>query len=157
MPAPGDRLSLPPRIKVLEALGSIADGRVRKVGENIARVTSSTGDRKYLVYVDPEKRVAYSDDNGTKYRGYIGYPIIAMLMIEGALPYDERIAKALAGIPWKKLNERFKRYAIVERIVKREALRRGVKPREIDSFIRKVMDKLSTLNLRYSEPPPPPL
>ena len=157
MPAPGDRLSLPPRIKVLEALGSIADGRVRKIGENIARVTSSTGDRKYLVYVDPEKRVAYSDDNGTKYRGYIGYPIIAMLMIEGALPYDERIAKALAGIPWKKLNERFKRYAIVERIVKREALQRGVKPKEIDSFIRKVMDRLSALNLRYSEPPPPPL
>jgi len=156
VPSPGDLLARPPRIKVLEALGSIADGRIREVEPNMAVVTSSTGERQYLVYVDPEKRVAYSDDNGTKYRGYVGYPIIALLMLKGYLPFDKRIADALAGIPWKRLNERFKRYAIVEKIVKREAAKRGVKPSEIDSYVKAVMNRLSELRLRYVEPPRSP-
>lgn len=156
MPSPGEALARPPRIKVLEALGSIADGRIREVKPNVAVVSSSTGERQYLVYVDLERGIAYSDDNGTRYRGYVGYPIIALLMLKGHLPYDKRIAEALAGIPWKRLNERFKRYVVVERIVKREAARRGVNPSEIDSYVRKVMSRLSELRLRYGEPPRSP-
>ena len=78
-------LKLPPRIKVLEALGAIADGRVRP-GEREAEVRSSEGDKVYKVCVDLERRRAYSTDNGPKFRGYVGYPIIAVLMLKGVLP-----------------------------------------------------------------------
>ncbi|MEM2823047.1 MAG: hypothetical protein QXF69_03035 [Thermofilaceae archaeon] len=149
----GKVLDMPPRIKVLEALGSIADGRVGLVSGKEAVVGSSMGDREYRVYVDPERGEAYSNDNGTKFRGYIGYPIIAVLMLRGVLPYDERIAKAFAGLPWKELNERYKRYAVVEEIVKREASKKGVRREEVDHFIESVLRELAKLRLRYVEPP----
>jgi hypothetical protein len=150
---PGIELSLPPRIKVLEALGSIADGRVKLVGDKEAVVISSMGDRQYTVYVDAEKREAFSDDNGTKFRGYVGYPIIAVLMLKGVLPYDERFAKALAGLPWKELNERFKKYAVVENLVKEEARKKGVDRKELDAFVSSVLNRLAELQLRYVERP----
>ncbi|ABM80844.1 hypothetical protein [Hyperthermus butylicus] len=143
-------LRLPPRIKVLEALGAIADGRVEKTGDHVYRVVSSEGDRVYRVYVDPGQGLAYSDDNGTKLRGYVGYPIIAVLMLEGVLPYDERLAKALQGIPWRRLNEKYKRYALVEAEVKRVAAGKGVAPAELDAFVEKVMAELHRLKLRLT-------
>jgi len=45
-------LRLPPRIKVLEALGAVVDGRVRPVGEGRCEVVSSEGDRVYDVVVE---------------------------------------------------------------------------------------------------------
>jgi hypothetical protein len=65
-------LRLPPRIKVLEALSALADGRVKVTGEHTAQVTSSDGSRIYHVYVDPSRRLAFSNDNGTMLRGYVG-------------------------------------------------------------------------------------
>ena len=149
-------LRAPPRIKVLEALGAIADGRIELISEDkkFARVRSSLGDRVYTVYVDPVKGEAYSDDNGTRYRGYIGYPIISLLMLQGALPFDQKIAEALKGIPWKELNEKYKRYAIVEKIVLSEAERRGVKPDKVQEFVDKVYRELKRLKLRKLEKPP---
>ncbi|AEM39473.1 hypothetical protein Pyrfu_1616 [Pyrolobus fumarii 1A] len=149
-------LRLPPRIKVLEALGAIADGRVECVNDKcvFARVASSEGDRVYRVYVDVEKGVAYSDDNGTRLRGYVGYPLIAVLMLQGVLPFDERLSEALKGVPWRRLNEKYKRYAIVEDVVKRIASERGVKPEEIERFLHRVMEKLRSLRLKRLESPP---
>jgi len=145
-------LRLPPRIKVLEAAGAVADGRVEP-GDGCARVRSSMGDRVYTVCVDVARGLAYSDDNGTVYRGYVGYPIIALLMVKGVLPFDERVAEALKGIPWRRLNERYRRYAVVERVVKGIAASRGVKPQEIDEFVEKVMKALSRLRLRRAQAP----
>jgi len=140
-------LSRPPRIKVLEALGCIADGRIKVINENYVKVTSSLGDKTYNVYVDLNRGVAYSDDNGTKYRNYIGYPIIALLMIKGVLPYNKRISEALKGIPWKILNEKYKKYALVEREVLKIARSKGVSSSELMSFVKKVMNKISELKL----------
>lgn len=140
-------LSRPPRIKVLEALGCIADGRIKVINENYVKVTSSLGDKTYNVYVDLNRGVAYSDDNGTKYRNYIGYPIIALLMIKGVLPYDKRISEALKGIPWKILNEKYKKYALVEREVLKIARSKGISSSELMSFVKKVMNKISELKL----------
>ena len=142
-------LRLPPRIKVLEALGSIADGRIN-VLDNEAEVISSTGERKYRVIVYDDGRV-YSTDNGTIYRGYIGYPIIALLMIKGKLPYDERIAKALSGIPWKRLNETYRKYVIVEQIVLKKAEEKGVPRQVIMDFVNIVMKKLQSMKLVFDE------
>jgi len=142
-------LRLPPRIKVLEALGSIADGRIN-VQDNEAEVTSSTGERTYKVIVRDDGRV-YSTDNGTIYRGYIGYPIIALLMIKGKLPYDERIANALSGIPWKRLNETYRKYVIVEQIVLKKAEEKGVPRQVIIDFVNIVMKKLQSMKLVFDE------
>ena len=142
-------LRLPPRIKVLEALGSIADGRIN-VQDNEAEVTSSTGERTYKVIVRDDGRV-YSTDNGTIYRGYVGYPIIALLMIKGKLPYDERIANALSGIPWKRLNETYRKYVIVEQIVLKKAEEKGVPRQVIMDFVNIVMKKLQSMKLVFDE------
>ncbi len=146
-------LSKPPRIKILEALGAVSDGRIHVIDEHRARVVSSEGDKEYDVYVDWEQGIAYSNDNGTKFRGYVGYPIIAMLMLQRRLPFDKRLADSLKGIPWKKLNEKYKKYWIVEKIVKNIASKKGVKPEEIDAFINMVMNKLAKRKLRLVEPP----
>ncbi len=145
-------LARPPRIKVLEALGAIADGRVKMLDNHHAEVVSSEGDRVYRVCVDPERGIAYSDDNGTKLRGYVGYPIIAVLMLQGKLPYNERIAQALKGVPWRRLNQYYKKYALVEAEVKKQAWSKGVSPREIDQFIARVLYELSKLKLRLAHP-----
>ena len=147
------KLRLPPRIKILEALSAIGDGRIYVLDEKRARVVSSDGSREYNVYTDLERRLAYSDDNGTRFRNYIGYPIIAFLMLKGVLPFDKRLAEALRGIPWRELNEKFKSYAIVENIVKKIAKERGVEPHELDAFIAKVMDKLRKIELIYLSNP----
>jgi hypothetical protein len=143
------KLKIPPRIKVLEALGSIADRRVIVLDEKRAKVISSEKDREYFVYLDLEKNVAFSNDNGTKLKGYIGYPIIAFLMIKRVLPFDEKIANALSQIPWKKLNEKYKNYSIVEKIVKDIAKKRGIEINLLEKFIEEVMRKISKLSLFY--------
>ena len=143
-------LRKPPRIKVLEAIGSLGDGRVRVISEECAEVTSSRGDKTYKVVVLPDNRV-YSSDNGTRLRGYIGYPIIAFLMEKGVIPIDREVMKAMTGVPWKDLNEKYKRYAIVEDIVLRRAERMGVAREIIYDYINIVMKKLSLMKLVFDE------
>ncbi len=143
-------LRKPPRIKVLEAIGSLGDGRVRMISEECAEVTSSRRDKTYKVVVLPDNRV-YSSDNGTRLRGYIGYPIIAFLMKKGVIPIDREVMKAMTGVPWKDLNEKYKRYAIVEDIVLRRAERMGVAREIIYDYINIVMKKLSLMKLVYDE------
>lgn len=145
-------LRTPPRIKVLEALSSIADGRIERVSEKRWRVISSDGSRIYDVCVNLEKNVAYSDDNGTVYRGYIGYPIVAALMLLGIVPYNGRVAEAVKGIPWRKLNEEYKNYKAVEEVVKKIAEDRGVSAETIDAVVEEAMKVLERLKLRYVSP-----
>ncbi len=143
------KLKIPPRIKVLEALGSIADRRIIALDEKRAKVISSEKNREYFVYLDLEKNIAFSNDNGTILKGYIGYPIIAFLMIKKVLPFDEKIADALSQIPWKKLNEKYKNYSIVEKIVKDIAKKRGIEINLLEKFVEEVMKKISNLSLFY--------
>ena len=151
------RLREPPRIKVLEAAGAIADGRVH-LAKGLtpdrldATVISSEGDRRYRVVVVKEGggfRV-YSDDNGTRLRGYVGYPIISVLMLAGALPRDEQVEVALKGIDWRRLNETYKKYSVVEEIVLKKASEQV--PRErVEAFREKVMNELRKVPFTYDE------
>ena len=134
----GSAWKLPPRIKVYEALGSIADGRVRQVSESDYSVVSSDGTRQYHVVVRPDNLHIESDDNGSKYRGYLGYPAIAVLMLRGVLPYDPKVAEELRGIPWRQLNERFGRYDLTEKWV----LEHVGNPNSVKTFVDKVMEVL---------------
>lgn len=136
-------LKEPPRIKVLEALGAIADGRVKVINEEECEVISSEGDRRYRVIVKGNK--FYSDDNGTKFRGYVGYPIISCLMVKGVLPFDKALSDALKGIPWRKLNETLKNYSKVEGVIYEIVGKRGFNREDFERFINGVLRKLGEL------------
>jgi len=147
-------LSKPPRIKILEAAGAIGDNRVKVISENKALVKSSTGEREYkVVLVESGEGTyrAYSSDNGTLYRGYVGYPILSFMMIKGILPVDNEVVKAFIGVPWKELNEKYQRYAIVENIVLARAERLGVSRKVIDEYISVVLKKLSVIRVYFDE------
>ncbi|ADY02022.1 MAG: hypothetical protein ACP5GZ_04880 [Vulcanisaeta sp.] len=138
-------LKTPPRIKVLEALGALADGRVEEVNEKEALVRSSDGTRTYKVYVDISRREVDSTDNGTIYRGYVGYPIISFLMTKRLLPINEKLMQSLRGIPWKKLNEEYKNYAKVMEVIIKD---RELNETEVNKYIDQVLSVLRRMNLK---------
>lgn len=137
-------LRLPPKIKVLEALGAVADGRVKVLGGGRCEVVSSEGDKTYTVLIEGE--YAYSNDNGTIYRGYIGYPILACLMAGGKLPADKELAERLRGIPWKRLNEKFKKYEDVLQYIYAE---RGIDRERAEGYISMVLKEVGKLRLKF--------
>ena len=142
-------IKMPPKIKVLEALGAIGDKRI-KVEDNKAIVKSSTGEREYKVYYYPEKNAAWSTDNGTRFRKYVGYPIISFLMLKGKISFNEKYAKSLAGIPWKKINDEFKRdYEKTMEYAYKVVEKRGVNVKKLKEFIDKVMKELKELKLKF--------
>jgi hypothetical protein len=140
-------LRLPPRIKVLETLGAVVDSRVRLVGEGRCEVVSSEGDRVYNVVV--EGGFVYSNDNGTLYRGYVGYPILACLMAEGKLPIDAELGEKLRGVPWRRLNEQYKRYEEVLRHIYAE---RDIERERTEAYIDAVLRRLAAMRLRLKKP-----
>lgn len=93
---------LPPMEKIYEAYSAIADGRVTLEAEH-AVILSSNKAKEYMVSWN--ETVYAANDNGTYWRGYAGYPIIAVLMLQGKLPWDESISELFAGINWTQLNK----------------------------------------------------
>ncbi len=98
---------LPPRIKVFEALGAVADGRVT-LSDTGAIVLSSDGSKTYTVKYHEGRNMISANDNGSRWQGYMGYPAIALLMKLGKLSYDGTVAESLKAIPWKKINTEYK-------------------------------------------------
>lgn len=97
---------LPPLQKVFEAWSALADGRVT-MGESSARITSSNGEKRYEVKWEGD--IYKSNDSASYWQGYAGYPVIAVLMEQGRLPYDRDFAQRFSGIDWNKLNKQHKR------------------------------------------------
>ncbi|MGO9117522.1 MAG: hypothetical protein ACLQPD_07915 [Desulfomonilaceae bacterium] len=99
---------LPPKAKIYEALTAVADGRVKLKDGQTAEVLSSDGTKTYIVEWSADLAQIKSNDNASYWRGYIGYPIIAVLMVLGRLDYDETVAQALSGIAWKQTNRKLR-------------------------------------------------
>ncbi len=97
---------MPPLIKVYEALGAVADSRVRILGERHAAVVSSEGDKTYAVEI--AEREVSANDNASYWQGYLGYPGIAVMITRGLIHADRDAINALGGIPWKELNRRLR-------------------------------------------------
>ncbi len=97
----------PPIIKIYEALGAAADGRI-EISGNTAKVYSSSGNKFYDVSYDPFTQSIMANDNGSYWKGYLGYPAIAFLMKIEVLSFDEEIASLLKDIAWKDINQKFK-------------------------------------------------
>ena len=97
---------LPPLEKIYEAYSAIADGRVA-LGESAARVRSSDCAKEYTVTWNGN--IYTSTDSATYWQGYAGYPVLAVLMLQGRLPLDRELAGRFAGIDWHALNAKHKR------------------------------------------------
>ncbi len=96
---------LPPIEKIHEAYSAIADHRVT-MQDGSALVGSSDGTKEYTVTW--EENVYTSNDNGSFWQGYAGYPMIAVLMLQDKLPLDKAIAGYFRGINWRALNAKYK-------------------------------------------------
>ena len=97
---------LPPLQKVYEAWSALADGRV-EMGDREVHVTSSNQAKRYTITWDGDTYA--SNDSASYWQGYAGYPVLAVMMKEGRLPYDEKLAQKLAGTDWNALNKKHKR------------------------------------------------
>jgi len=96
---------LPPKAKIYEALSAVADGRVAlSIDNNQAEVTSSSGTKTYNVIWNNDISAITSNDNASYWQGYLGYPILAVLMVQKQLQYDKSVAALMAGINWKQVN-----------------------------------------------------
>ena len=84
-----------------------------------------------------------SDDNATYWQGYAGYPVIAVLMLQGRLPYDSVEAEQWKEINWTEINNRFKRdYSAA---VKEIESQRNINPERASEEAEKVMKALEAL------------
>lgn len=131
---------LPPLEKVYEAYSAIADGRVT-LGEYEAGVRSSDGAKEYTVAWDGD--IYSSTDNATYWQGYAGYPVLAVLMLQGRLPLDRALTDRFTGVDWHTLNARHKRnYASAAH----EAMeQKGIPAREVEDEARRVLEALAAL------------
>lgn len=97
---------MPPKQKIAEAFSAIADGRVH-MNDHQALVESSDHTKTYLVKW--RDHLFFSNDNASYWQGYPGYPILAVLMLNDQVPYNEDLAKCFKGINWHNLNKKCKR------------------------------------------------
>ena len=102
-----DTWTNPPIIKLYEALGAIGDNRVRILDDH-AEVDSSSRNKTYTVTYDLNRNAIRSNDNGSYWKEYLGYPAIAVLMLLEKVVYDSTFTEALANIPWKDINTQYK-------------------------------------------------
>jgi hypothetical protein len=137
---------MPPPIKVYEALGAIGDGRVRLEDDRHALVESSEGDKTYQVELSDDGHEISSNDSASYWQGYLGYPAIAVLLMRGLYRPPANVIDALAGIPWKEINRRFKNdfdKTLVE--VNQTVEAGGHDPDAIASEIESIMEALRKL------------
>jgi hypothetical protein len=152
-----DPWKMPPPIKIYEALGAIGDGRVRLEDEHRAMVTSSEGDKTYQVEISEDGREISSNDNGSYWQGYLGYPAIAVLLMRGLYRPPANTIDALAGIPWKEINRRYKNdydktLAEVNKIVEASGHDPDAIAIEVESII-EAARKLAPVRGRRRRPP----
>ena len=133
---------MPPLEKIYEAFSAIGDERIR-FEDNAYMVYSSDKSKYYTVTV--KDNVYRSDDNATYWQGYPGYPVIAVLILQGKLPYNQEVCEEMKGIPWKVLNDQYHRdYAAAAE----EALQStDADMQKIREEARKVYDALQVLDI----------
>jgi len=141
--------TMPPRAKVFEAFTAVADGRVRLTGPGAATVTSSRGDKTYDVQWSDDGHTVTANDNASYWQGYLGYPILAVLLARGELRADPSAVTAMAGVPWHDLNKRNKRdYEATVAQVLEEAGTHGGDPSLVEREVAAVLEQLRALDLQ---------
>ncbi len=114
---------LPPKHKIYEALGAVADNRIQiitnpeiqpelfeeKINYDIitAHQYSSTRNKYYTITYNPKTDEIMTNDNATWYVGYLGYPALALLLYLDAIVYDKSILQYFADISFKDINQKY--------------------------------------------------
>ncbi len=136
---------LPPIEKIPEAYGAIADGRVT-MKDSAADIVSSDGTKTYHVRWNGD--LYSSDDNGSKWQGYTGYPIVAVLLLQGRLPLNQEVMTLFKGVPWKEINKRHKnKYAEALAEILENIRANGGDPDRIRQEMQTVYSALEALKL----------
>lgn len=144
---------LPPIEKVHEALSAAIDGRVELTGSGSALVTSSDRSKKYNVTWDSTGTSFGSNDNASFFQGYIGYPIIAVLLALGRLPLDARFDDVFRDVPWKALNKAHKnKYNLAVDALLAERVTDPAHRSAIDGYVADLFTRLQALKLGRLRP-----
>lgn len=99
-------IKLPPIEKIPEAYTAIEDDRI-VMNDESATVKSSNFEKEYLIKW--KDNVYYSNDNSTYWQNYPGYPVIAVLMLQGKLTLNRKVSAYFKGVNWNQLNKDNKR------------------------------------------------
>ena len=148
----------PPKAKIYEALSAIGDGRVKLKADRKAEIESSGRSKTYLVEWSDDLRGITSNDNASYWQGYMGYPIIVVLLLLGRLDFKKETADLLSGIPWKQINKQFRNnYDKAVESVLDQLEANGVDTQTITSEVEKIMAQVETLELeKLPRRTPPP-
>lgn len=139
--------AIPPQIKILEAWGCLGDKRIT-ITDNTAKAYSSSGNKYYEVSYDPESNAIASNDNGSYWQGYLGYPAISFLMHKNVLPLNEKLVSALSGIHWKDINTKFKNdFNKTESYVRDILTKASFDNKYVDVEIEKVIKAIENLKI----------
>ena len=138
--------------KILEAYTAIVDKHV-ELKNNEALVTSSNGAKTYTV--SWEDNIYHSNDNATYWQGYAGYPIIAVLMLQGKISFDQKLADNFASVNWNEVNAKFKRnYAkAASEVIKEKRLDEKEVMAELEKVYRALKDLPITIKRGALRPP----
>lgn len=148
----------PPKAKIYEALTAVADGRAKLMDGEQAEVVSSDRTKTYQVDWSPDLNRFTSNDNASYWQGYMGYPIIAVLMVLGKLEYKTEVASFLSGVPWKQINRRFRNdYTRAVDSVLDALEAKGTPRRIVVAEVDRIMAQIESVNLeklpRRQRPP----
>ena len=141
---------MPPIQKIYEAWSAIGDGRVdismeSTPAEGSAQVRSSDGAKTYTVTWSDDATVYTSNDNATFWQLYPGYPVIAVLMLQGKLPLHTPSTIDMAGVNWTAINAAHRRdyAAALENVIEE----RGLDPMALDRHAQTAYNALEALSL----------
>lgn len=139
---------LPPPIKIYEALGAIGDQRVEVIGADCGKVYSSSRNKYYNVVFGEHENAIMSNDNGSYWKEYLGYPSIAFLMAIDKLPFNEACSKALRDIPWKDINTFYKNdFEKTQEHVNGLLKAQDINVAHVKKYIGEVLDAIQRLDL----------
>ena len=140
--------SLPKIEKVYEALSAVLDDRVELKTAKSAAVTSSSRDKAYLVEWSDDGKQIISNDNATYYQGYMGYPIISVVIKRGLIQFDIDAVRHLGNIHWKAVNKKYKNnYEKAVEHVLSELTAAGVDVERVREEVARIYVELDALNL----------
>ena len=142
----------PPREKVFEALTAVADERVKILAGGKADVVSSDGSRTYTVEWSEDERSMASNDNASYWQGYLGYPILAVLMARGRLAFDRDIARWLSKIEWHRLNQEFgRKYDKAVESVLVELTMKGIPGDVLNREVDRIMEQVKAMRIERAK------
>ncbi|MDD5416641.1 MAG: hypothetical protein PHU12_01560 [Candidatus Aenigmarchaeota archaeon] len=138
----------PPRIKIYEALGCIADNRI-EINGNEGKIFSSSLGKFYSIKYDGKDSIM-CNDNGSYWGNYLGYPQIAFLMLKDKIKYNSKFIDALKGIKWKDINTKFKNdYEKTEHYVLETVKERGFNVNELMEEVDNIFEQIKKLKMVF--------